>query len=290
MWTRFIAVLSIIGSVVFAGCGVHDQPTTIASADKPAETSANTDAIAEVTSSTLGGDLVESPQREALTTRLAKVHEASGEEKALIVADIATWLTTRSLEPADIELAERTMMMLDRDPSGLAQEFARQVGNTFESLSSIDSNAAWIAGWAQRQLLLQSPINIEGQTIQGDSFDWNAYRGKLVLIEFWATWCGPCHDQMAEVLALYDQYHDDGFDVVGIATDENLAVVQSFVRNADLPWTTIHSPANGDSSLSRQFGVRLIPTNILVDRRGNVVSLQPYGEELEQLLAAEFGR
>src|SRR5690606_29909649 len=72
-----------------------------------------------------------------------------------------------------------------------------------------------IEGVARRLELVGQPIEVAGTTLEGESLDWQEYRGKLVLIDFWATWCPPCIAEMEEVEKLYAGYREKGFEVVG---------------------------------------------------------------------------
>jgi thiol-disulfide isomerase/thioredoxin len=231
-----------------------------------------------------GENAKEQRGEEELVSRLSEFASASHEDKARTVGDAIELLTGGLPGEADIGIARRVAHALEYDDPALAQRFGDRVGSHFAELALAVPDADWIVGWARRQSMVGKPLEIIGQTIQGDDFDWAAYRGKIVLVEFWATWCGPCHDELANTLALYDRYGDRGFDVVGVATDDHVGQVRSFVREADLPWTTIHGPAGAEGSLSRRFGILWIPAGILVDRDGEVLSIHARGSELEQRL------
>src|SRR5690606_1724849 len=77
-----------------------------------------------------------------------------------------------------------------------------------------------LEGIARRMALPGNPIQVTGTLLDGSPFNWDAYRGKVVLVDFWATWCGPCRAEVPNVIKMYQAYHDKGFDVVGISLDE----------------------------------------------------------------------
>ena len=148
---------------------------------------------------------------------------------------------------------------------------------------------------AARQMNLPgNKIEITGMTLDGDRFDWAAYRGKVVLVDFWATWCPRCVAELPSVKRHYQEYHERGFDVVGISLDRDPVRLASFVEQRELPWVTLFEPdASGDHPVAAYYGIREIPTAILVNQDGKVVSLSAHGaqlgHQLEQLLGAGDG-
>jgi len=150
--------------------------------------------------------------------------------------------------------------------------------------------AAGDAG-AERLLALRGkPLELAGAVLDGTPFDQASLAGKVVLVDFWATWCGPCVAEIPRVRALYDRYHDRGFDVVGIGLDEDPADLAAFVAKHEIPWPIIHDRRSDDGRppLAERYGIAAIPTMILVGRDGRVVSVEARGRRLEELLAEAF--
>ncbi|MFV2066566.1 MAG: TlpA family protein disulfide reductase [Pirellulales bacterium] len=141
-----------------------------------------------------------------------------------------------------------------------------------------------IAGVARRLDLVGKPIELTGTLLDGSPFDWKQYRGKVVLIDFWATWCGPCLAELPNVKAAYDAYHDQGFDVVGISLDNEASEVETFVRESKIAWPMLFSRQPGeqgwDAPMAVQYGIMGIPETMLVGRDGRVVTLGVRGAEL----------
>jgi len=96
-------------------------------------------------------------------------------------------------------------------------------------------------------------------------------RGKYVLLDFWATWCLPCVEELPNLLKVYEEYAPRGFEIVGMDNDEDLAAARAIVSAQKLPWPQA-TPASIDTLIEKQFRVRRFPTAILLDPEGRVVS------------------
>jgi thiol-disulfide isomerase/thioredoxin len=141
-------------------------------------------------------------------------------------------------------------------------------------------------------MLIGNPIELKGTTVDGDEFDWAQYRGKVVLVDFWATWCGPCIAELPNVKETYEKHHEHGFDVVGISLDDDADELKAFIEKREIPWTNLFGTeeARGwEHPMARRYGIDAIPATILVDREGKVVTLSARGEELGELVEKLLG-
>lgn len=145
-----------------------------------------------------------------------------------------------------------------------------------------------LLGAARRLSLIGQPPQITGTRLDGTPFDWKTLRGKVVLVDFWATWCGPCTKELPRIKSHYERYADKGFEVVAISVDEDRQSLDAYLAKESIPWITLYDGDFENSLLAIHYGLSGIPTTWLVDREGKVVSLNARGDELDRKLAELF--
>ncbi len=124
--------------------------------------------------------------------------------------------------------------------------------------------------------------------LEGNPISLSDYRGKVVLLDFWAVWCGPCLGEISNVKAVYDKYHDKGFDVIGVSFDKDETTLREFITERALPWRHILDTGGFRGEFAKQYGVRGIPAPFLIARNGTVISVKARGSHLGELVAAEI--
>ena len=158
-------------------------------------------------------------------------------------------------------------------------------------------NAELRIGMMRFEELKGKELRVEGLYPDGEEIDWSQFRGKVVLIDFWATWCAPCLREFPNALRLYSKYHASGFEIVGYAIDDDLDALDAFLKKIPLPWKTLSLQKSLDAKaeggkdyldLATYYGIRSIPRMILVDRDGKVIDAPANGMRLEELLQEAF--
>ena len=145
-----------------------------------------------------------------------------------------------------------------------------------------------VKGVTRRVKLPGNFMDVFGTTADGETFDWDKYRGKIVLVDFWATWCGPCRAEIPNMKAQLEKYGDKGFAIVGVNLDKDMKAYQNYIDQHQLTWENLISPKEEergwDNPMAVHYGVSGIPTAILLDREGKVISMQARGPNLNRLL------
>lgn len=109
---------------------------------------------------------------------------------------------------------------------------------------------------------------VQFTAIDGRKVDTARLRGSVVLLDFWATWCAPCLAEIPNMKAVYDRYHRQGFEIVGVSADLDRADFERVVREKALPWPQCFDAANGSASIINRYGIAHYPSMWLVDQRG----------------------
>lgn len=239
---------------------------------------------------------------------------AAEANQILVVGEAQRVFSSNDVEGAE-KLVDKVAGMLEADPddgrtAGLAMQFVgalehmpgadevtraafERFGGTFAKSSNpqIKALGESFAGKLRRLALTGNAMEISGTNLDGSPFDQETLAGKVVLVDFWATWCGPCIAEIPNVLAAWEKYHDKGFEVVGISLDTDRDALEGFLKEREIPWTILYEEPKGQGwqhPLATYYGITGIPTVILVGRDGKVVSMDVRGEKLEEQLSKLF--
>ncbi|MFO1475984.1 MAG: TlpA disulfide reductase family protein [Verrucomicrobiota bacterium] len=121
--------------------------------------------------------------------------------------------------------------------------------------------------------------------LEGKPLSVSALKGKVVLIDFWATWCGPCVRELPNVLDTYKQYHDKGFDIIGVSLDEDKDKLESFLKSKQMTWPQYFDGQGWQNKISSKYGIMSIPATFLLDRQGKIIARDLRGEQLKEAVA-----
>ncbi len=160
----------------------------------------------------------------------------------------------------------------------MAIDFAKDVDLAFQKMNRKEGEALFANG-------TQLPeINIPD--VNGTTISLSSLKGKYVLVDFWASWCGPCRAENPNVVAAYNNYKDKGFTVYSISLDDDKDRWKQAIAKDKLDWQYHVSELKGwESIIVHEFGINSIPTNYLIDKEGKIIASNLRGKELENILA-----
>jgi peroxiredoxin len=124
------------------------------------------------------------------------------------------------------------------------------------------------------------------QDVSGKNVSLEAYKGKWVLVEFWASWCGPCRAENPNLLQAYNQYKDKGFAILGISLDHVKDAWLKAIQKDGMPWVQVSDLKGWKNEVAEMYGIKAIPANFLVSPEGKIVALDLRGPVLHEKLAA----
>jgi peroxiredoxin len=109
-------------------------------------------------------------------------------------------------------------------------------------------------------------------------------RGKVVLIDFWASWCGPCRRSNKELVKLYSKYKSKGFEIYGISIDDNAEAWKKAISADQITWKQVNEEGGWDASIANAWKIAEIPSSFLLDKNGKLIAKDPTPHEIEQYL------
>jgi len=137
---------------------------------------------------------------------------------------------------------------------------------------------------------LGQPMQIVGPTVGGKNFDSDKLRGKVVLVDFWATWCRACVAEMPNIKNFYAELHERGFEVVGISLDDEPAIVAEFAKDQGIPWAMLGGNSTDGSGLRHpmavKFGIETLPATFILGKDGKVAAVNLRGRALREKIEA----
>jgi peroxiredoxin len=127
----------------------------------------------------------------------------------------------------------------------------------------------------------QNAADLSLPDLNGKTVSLSEFKGKVVLLDFWASWCGPCRHNNPRLVKLYNKFHDKGFEIYGVSLDEDTKSWKKAVRNDKLSWTQVIDDKGWDATSIVTYGINFIPSSFLIDRDGVIRTINAEGPELE---------
>jgi thiol-disulfide isomerase/thioredoxin len=190
----------------------------------------------------------------------------------------------RTLDMAqEISVANDTPRFLDE----VLEDLVRFL--TSDRFERKKENESFLRGYCRR--MTGSPFELWGKTVDGNDFNWNDYKGKVVLIDFTASWCGPCREEMPNVVEMYNKYHSKGLEVVCIGYKDTTDNLKKMIEEDKVTFPMISEELSEDNPRglpSDYYGIRGIPNIFLVGKDGRIVAAELRGPRLRDSVEKQF--
>ena len=138
-------------------------------------------------------------------------------------------------------------------------------------------------------LLLENFLMRQYLTPEGKTISLKETLGKVTIIDFWASWCGPCRAENPSVVALYNEFHPQGLNIIGVSLDKDAKKWKEAIAKDGLVWPHVSNLKFWEDPIAKQYNVQSIPATFILDEKGNIVAKDLRGEELRAKVAALLG-
>lgn len=209
---------------------------------------------------------------------------AHKDERTDEVAELAYWKVLLYIQiipnqlPKGIELLKK--IASDYPDTTVGRQAPRMIGGLEAQLKRAE---------AQKRVIGAPLQDFQEKDLEGQSVSIASRKGKVVLLDFWATICPPCVREMPNVVKTYEKYHDKGFEIIGISLDQDKDSLTTFLQEKKMTWPQIYDGKAFEGKLPTQYGVDRMPTTFLLDKEGKLIDLDLRGDELEAAVSKALG-
>ncbi len=157
-----------------------------------------------------------------------------------------------------------------------------------EKLKTIEKNMKNPAAAEKLNSLKLAP-DFSAKSPNGTTISLKESLGKVTIIDFWASWCGPCRAENPNVVALYNEFHPQGLNIIGVSLDKDATKWKDAIAKDGLVWSHVSNLKFWEDPIAKQYNVQSIPATFILDEKGNIVAKDLRGEELRAKVAALLG-
>jgi thiol-disulfide isomerase/thioredoxin len=127
-------------------------------------------------------------------------------------------------------------------------------------------------------------LEIALPSLDGDTIRLSDQQGKVILVDFWASWCGPCRISNRYLVKLYDKYREKGFEIFGVSLDQNIKAWERAVKKDKIKWLQVIDRGGWQSKTAMHWNIYQLPTSYLIDKDGRLIARDPEVQDLEKIL------
>jgi len=210
-------------------------------------------------------------------------------------ASTAVWMKARLyLELLhDYDKTKAVLQQLANDfPQTLYGQVAGRQLLMFDQLAEQENQQEEQEKQQDKQFAVGKPFpDFSANDLDGKPISVGALKGKVVLVDFWATWCPPCRAELPYIIATYQKHHAAGFEIIGISLDDDRSALDKFLKEtAGMTWPEFFDGQGPNNELAQKYQVHLIPYSVLVGADGNVIATRLRGDALETAVAAALAK
>lgn len=237
-------------------------------------------------------------QAQLTSLRILNAPNLSAKDREALIQETFAKIKSENYSEQSVTNAMQMILSLEGmpEPEPLV-DYLGALADLFDKAESPEVRQAsqQLRGIARRITLPGNTMEVRGTTIEGKPFDMSAWKGKVILVDYWATWCNPCLAEIEHLKRLHAAYHAKGLEIVAINADDEKADVLEYLKENPVPWTVLfHETKNASERglgmpLAVRYGVTQLPASMLIDANGKVVSVRALGKNLDDDLEKLLG-